>query len=46
MPANLQIGIRKAIGARRRDILVQFLIEAVLVSLGSGRRLVEGMRAG
>ena len=34
MPTNPQIGIRKAIGARRRDILVQFLIEAVLVSLG------------
>jgi putative ABC transport system permease protein len=31
-----EIGIRKAIGARRGDILSQFLIEAVLVSLLGG----------
>ncbi len=31
-----EIGIRKAIGARRADILTQFLTEAVLVSLMGG----------
>jgi putative ABC transport system permease protein len=31
-----EIGIRKAVGARRSDILIQFLIEAVLVSLLGG----------
>jgi putative ABC transport system permease protein len=31
-----EIGIRKAIGARRSDILTQFLCEAVLVSLFGG----------
>jgi putative ABC transport system permease protein len=38
-----EIGIRKAIGARRTDILVQFLVEAVLVSLLGG---VAGVLAG
>ncbi|MDE2482667.1 MAG: ABC transporter permease [bacterium] len=31
-----EIGIRKSIGASRRDIVAQFLIEAVLLSLGGG----------
>jgi len=31
-----EIGIRKAVGARRRDILTQFLVEAVVVSVLGG----------
>jgi putative ABC transport system permease protein len=38
-----EIGIRKAIGARRSDILTQFLTEAVLVSLFGG---VAGVAVG
>ncbi|HWE11076.1 MAG TPA: ABC transporter permease [Solirubrobacteraceae bacterium] len=38
-----EIGIRKAVGARRGDILVQFLVEAVLVSLLGG---IAGVVAG
>ncbi len=38
-----EIGIRKAVGARHSDILVQFLVEAVLVSFFGG---VAGVIAG
>jgi putative ABC transport system permease protein len=31
-----EIGIRKAVGARRKDILSQFMIEALVVSLAGG----------
>ena len=31
-----EIGIRKAVGARQGDILRQFLVEAVLISVGGG----------
>ena len=31
-----EIGIRKAVGAKRRDILLQFLVESVVVSLIGG----------
>jgi putative ABC transport system permease protein len=31
-----EIGIRRALGARRRDILVQFLIETVILSVCGG----------
>ncbi len=31
-----EIGLRRAVGARRRDILNQFLVEAVFVSLAGG----------
>ncbi|HHV78443.1 MAG TPA: FtsX-like permease family protein [Firmicutes bacterium] len=31
-----EIGIRKAIGARERDIMTQFLIESVILSAGGG----------
>lgn len=31
-----EVGLRKAVGARRRDILMQFLVEAVVVSVTGG----------
>jgi len=31
-----EIGVRMAVGASRRDIMLQFLTEAILISLGGG----------
>nr|MBP9826275.1 ABC transporter permease [Thermoanaerobaculia bacterium] len=42
-----EIGVRKAVGARRQDILVQFMIEAVTLSLvGGGIGLAAGWGLG
>jgi putative ABC transport system permease protein len=42
-----EIGVRKSVGARRKDILVQFLIEAVSLSLvGGGIGLAVGYGIG
>ena len=40
-----EIGIRKALGARRRDILTQFLVEAATLSV-AGALARDGLRAG
>jgi putative ABC transport system permease protein len=38
-----EIGIRKAVGAKRRDILIQFLLEAAMLSLvGGGVGIIGG----
>lgn len=42
-----EIGLRKALGARRRDILIQFLMEAVVISvIGGVLGLLLGVAAG
>jgi len=31
-----EIGVRRALGAKRKDIIVQFLVETVVLSIGGG----------
>ena len=41
---TLEIGIRKAMGAKRRYILLQFVAEATLLSMGGGVGVLLGLR--
>ncbi|MCH8333369.1 ABC transporter permease, partial [Candidatus Sumerlaeota bacterium] len=38
-----EIGVRRALGARRRDIMMQFLVECLMLSIGGG---IVGMALG
>ncbi len=33
---TLEIGVRRAVGAKKRDILTQFIVESLLLSLNGG----------